>query len=91
MRNKEAKFKKMYKEIDISGNGEVDFKELAAFIISDKVVEELKEFSNEDFSAIEKELNEIDGKLTFEEFMEAMKKNETISKLILKIADSNTT
>ena len=89
MGNKEAKFKKMYKEIDISGNGEVDFKELAAFIISDKVVEELKEFSDEDFSAIEKELNEIDGKLTFEEFMEAMKKNKTISKLILKIADSN--
>ena len=89
MGNKEAKFKKMYEEIDISGNGEVDFKELAAFIISDKVVEELKEFSNEDFSAIEKEFNEIDGKLTFEEFMEAMKKNKTISKLILKIADSN--
>ena len=91
MGNKEAKFKKMYKEIDISGNGEVDFKELAAFIISDKAVEELKEFSNEDFSAIEKEFNEIDGKLTFEEFMEAMKKNKTISKLILKMADSNAT
>ena len=91
MGNKEAKFKKMYEEIDISGNGEVGFNELAAFIISDKVVEELKEFSDEDFLAIEKELNEIDGKLTFEEFMEAMKKNETISKLILKIADSNTT
>ena len=94
MGNKEAKFKKMYEEIDISGNGEVDFKELAAFIISDKVVEELKEFSDEDISAIEKEFNEmeeadVDGKLTFEEFMEAMKKNKTISKLILKIADSN--
>ena len=37
MGNKEAKFKKMYKEIDISGNGEVNFKELAAFIMSDKV------------------------------------------------------
>ena len=54
-------------------------------------MEELKEFSDEDFSAIEKEFNEIDGKLTFEEFMEAMKKNKTISKLILKIADSNET
>ena len=91
MGNKEAKFKKMYKEIDIFGNGEVDFKELAAFIISDKVVEELKEFSDEDFSAMEKEFNEIEGKLTFEEFMEAMKKNKTISKLILKMADSNAT
>ena len=68
----------------LSGNGEVDFKELAAFISSDKVVEELKEFSNEDFSAIEKEFNEIDGKLTLEEFMEAMKKNKTISKLIFE-------
>ena len=96
MGNKEAKFKKMYEEIDISGNGEVGFNELAAFIISDKVVEELKEFSDEDISAIEKEFNEMDeadddGKLTFEEFMEAMKKNKTISKLILKIADSNAT
>merc|ERR1711934_43779 len=94
MGNKEAKFKKMYEEIDISGNGEVSFNELAAFIISDKVVEELKEFSAEDISAIEKEFNEmdeadVDGKLTFEEFMEAMKKNKTISKLILKIADSD--
>ena len=79
----------MYEEIDISGNGEVGFNELAAFIISDKVVEELKEYSDIDISAIEKEFNEIDGKLTFEEFMEAMKKNKTISKLILKIADSN--
>ena len=33
MGNKEAKFKKMYKEIDISGNGEVGFNELAAFIM----------------------------------------------------------
>ena len=32
---------------------------------------------------------DVDGKLTFEEFMEAMKKNKTISKLILKIADSD--
>ena len=35
--------------------------------------------------------NDADGKLTFEEFMEAMKKNKTIRKLILKIADSNAT
>ena len=81
MGNKKAKFKKMYKEIDKSGNGEVGFNELAAFIISNKVVKELKEFSNEDISAIEKEFNEMDeadadGKLTFEEFMEAMKKNK---------------
>ena len=86
----------MYKEIDISGNGEVGFNELAAFIISDKVVQELKEFRDEDISAIEKEFNEMDeaymeGKLTFKEVMEAMKKNKTISKLILKIADSNPT
>ena len=96
MGSKEAKFKKMYKEIDISGNGEVGFNELAAFIISDKVVQELKEFRDEDISAIEKEFNEMDeaymeGKLTFKEVMEAMKKNKTISKLILKIADSNPT
>jgi Ca2+-binding EF-hand superfamily protein len=96
MGNKEAKFKKMYEEIDISGNREVGFNELAAFIISDKVVEVLKEFSDIDISAIEKEFNEMDeadadGKLTFEEFMEAMKKNKTISKLILKMADSNAT
>ena len=50
-------------------------------------MEELKEFSDEDFSAIEKEFNEIDGILTIEEFMETIKKNNTISKLILKIAE----
>ena len=33
--------------------------------------------------------NDADGKLTFEEFMEAMKKNKTMSKLILKVADQN--
>ena len=54
MGNKEAKFKKMYEEIDLTGDGEVCFNELAAFIISDKAVEELKEFSTEDISAIEK-------------------------------------
>ena len=59
-------------------------------------MEELKEFSDKDISAIEKEFDEmdeadVDGKLTLEEFMEAMKKNKTISKLILKMADSNAT
>ena len=54
MGNKEAKFKKMYKEIDISGNGEVGFNELADFIISDKVVEELKKFSDKDIQQLKK-------------------------------------
>ena len=42
MGNKEAKFKKLYEEIDISGDGQVCFNELAIFIISDKARKELQ-------------------------------------------------
>ena len=45
MGNKEAKFKKVFEEIDMNGDHKVSFFELAAFIISPKAVHELEEFT----------------------------------------------
>ena len=45
MGNKQAKFKKVFEEIDMNGDHKVSFFELAAFIISPKAVHELEEFT----------------------------------------------
>ena len=45
MGNREAKFKKVFEEIDMNGDHKVSFFELAAFIISPKAVHELEEFT----------------------------------------------
>ena len=58
MGNREAKFKKVFEEIDMNGDHKVSFFELAAFIISPKAVHELEEFTkalfiNNVFSIVE--------------------------------------
>ena len=45
MGNREAKFRKVFEEIDMNGDHKVSFFELAAFIISPKAVHELEEFT----------------------------------------------
>ena len=45
MGNREAKFKKVFEEIDMNGDHKVSFFELAAFIISPKAVHKLEEFT----------------------------------------------
>jgi len=94
MGNKEAKFKEMFEEIDTSGDGKVSFNELAVFIVSPKAVNQLKMLTWEEIAEVENEFNimdenDLDGKLTFEEFLQGMKENKTMKKLILKIAKSN--
>ena len=58
MGNREAKFRKVFEEIDMNGDHKVSFFELAAFIISPKAVHELEEFTkalfiNNVFSIVE--------------------------------------
>jgi len=94
MGNKETKFKEMFEEIDTSGDGQVSFNELATFIVSPKAVNQLKMLTFEEIAAVEHEFNVMDendddGKMTFEEFLQNMKENKTMKKLILKIAQSN--
>ena len=98
MGSKESKLKKAFEEIDTSGNGDgVSPQELADYIDpnkNDKVGEVLfKEFSREERKEFKRELMTLgindknkDGKLSFEEFKEAIKDNEKMKKFILKMA-----
>ena len=97
MGSKESKLKKAFEEIDTSGDKKVSVQELADYIDpneNEKVGEVLfKEFSREERKEFKRELMTLgindknsDGKLSFEEFKEAIKDNETMKKFILKMA-----
>lgn len=95
MGNKEAKFKEMFEEIDKSGDGRVSFNELAEFIVSPKAVNQLIMLTEEEIAEVENEFNimdnnDSDGKMTYDEFLQNMKENKTMQKLILKIAETET-
>jgi len=93
MGNKTAKFKKMFEEIDTGGDGTVSFHELGEFLATDRASAILAELTDEESEIVEEYINENDqgeneseAKLTFEQFLELMKENETMQKLILNIA-----
>ena len=97
MGHKESKFKKVFEDIDTSGDKKVSLQELVNYfdpnrneikgLFEGSTVEELAEFSQELMKISENDKNK-DGKLSFKEFMEAMKNNEIMGKFILKITEN---
>ena len=91
-----AKYKKMFEEIDTSGDGQVSFNELSEFMATPKAVSELKDLNDEELEIVESFINDGDpdnqnAKMSFEEFLQLMRDNETMSRLILKIASAKST
>merc|ERR1712008_521589 len=100
MGNKEGKFKKVFEEIDASGDGRVSLDELENFLDIDqnpRIMEvfladgkldyaEIKVIA-EGVAKIRENDKDGDGKLTFDEFVRAMKANEKMNKLFLKIVE----
>ena len=97
MGNKEGKFKKTFEEIDTSGDKKVTIQELVNYynpskdnikaLFEGSTTEELSEFSQELMKIGNCDKND-DGKLSYKEFMEAIKENETMRKFIEKISES---
>ena len=93
---KNAKFKKMFEEIDTSGDGQVSFNELSEFMATPKAVSELQDLTDEELQNVESFINDGNGddpnaKMSFEDFLQLMRDNETMSKLVLKIASAEST
>merc|ERR1711935_469057 len=100
MGNKEGKFKKVFEEIDASGDGRVSLDELENFLDIDQNPRIMEVFladgklDNAEIKVIAEGVAKIrendkdgDGKLTFDEFVRAMKANEKMNKLFLKIVE----
>ena len=97
MGHKNCKFKKAFEEIDTSGDGKVSLQELVNYfdpnreemkvLFEESTVDELAEFSQE-LMKIGKNDSNNDGKLSFKEFMEAIKENEIMRKFILKNSEA---
>ena len=84
----------MFEEIDTTGDGQVSFNELSEFMATPKALQELQDLTDEELENVESfindgDTNESEGKMTFDEFLQVMKENRTMSRLVLKIAASN--
>ena len=96
MGNKEAKIKKVFEEIDTSGDEKISVTELVNYLEpkkNEKVGEVISKLTKEERGELSSELMTLgkcdknnDGKLSFEEFMAAIKEKETMKKFILKMA-----
>ena len=91
---KNAKYKKMFEEIDTSGDGQVSFNELSEFMATPKAVSELQDLTDEELEIVESFINDgkrddPNAKMSFEDFLQLMRDNETMSTLVLKIASAN--
>ena len=90
-----AKYKKMFEEIDTSGDGQVSFNELSEFMATPKAVSELQDLTDEELENVESFINDGDddpnAKMSFEEFLQVMRDNQTMSRLVLKIASAKAT
>ena len=90
-----AKYKKMFEEIDTSGDGQVSFNELSEFMATPKAVSELQDLNDEELENVESFINDGDddpnAKMSFEEFLQVMRDNQTMSRLVLKIASARPT
>merc|ERR1712086_1115090 len=100
MGNKEGKFKQVFEEIDASGDGRVSLDELENFLdidqnprimevfLADGKLDDAKiKVIAEGVAKIRENDKDGDGKLTFDEFLRAMKANEKMNKLFLKIVE----
>ena len=94
MGSKESKLKEAFEEIDTSGDKKVSVQELMDFIKrnDEKAIEIFKDFSKKEQDEFIKELESLglsdknlDGKLSFEEFKEAIKNSDKFEVFILKI------
>ena len=87
-----AKYKKMFEEIDTSGDGQVSFNELSDFMATPRAVSELQDLTDEELENVESFINDGDddpnAKMSFEEFLQVMRDNQTMSRLVLKIANA---
>ena len=93
---KNAKYKKMFEEIDTSCDGLVSFNELSEFMATPKAVSELQDLNDEELEIVESFINDGDpdnqnAKMSFEEFLQVMRDNQTMSRLVLKIANAKST
>ena len=90
-----AKYKKMFEEIDTSGDGQVSFNELSEFMATPRAVSELQDLTDEELENVESFINDGDddpnAKMSFEEFLQVMRDNQTMSRLVLKIASARPT
>ena len=90
-----AKYKKMFEEIDTSGDGQVSFNELSDFMATPRAVSELQDLTDEELENVESFINDGDedpnAKMSFEEFLQVMRDNQTMSRLVLKIASARPT
>ena len=92
MESKLSKFKKIFEEININGDGKISFHELSEFMATEKAHNELHQLTDKELETIETfindgETNDLNATMTFEEFLQVLKENETMNKLVLKIAD----
>ena len=86
----------MFEEIDTSGDGQVSFNELSEFMATPKAVSELQDLNDEELEIVESFINDGDpdnqnAKMSFEEFLQVMRDNQTMSRLVLKIASARPT
>ena len=97
MGSKESKLKKAFEEIDTSGDKKVSVQELADFIDTNKNEKAgeilFKDFSKKEREEFKRELMSLglndknnDGKLSFEEFKEAIKDNDKFKEFVLKMS-----
>ena len=91
-----AKFKRIFEEIDTSCDGQVSFNELSEFMATPKAVSELQDLTDEELQNVESFINDgnrddPNAKMSFEDFLQLMRDNETMSKLVLKIASAEST
>ena len=95
MGSKESKLKEAFEEIDTSGDKKVSVQELMDFIKrnDEKAIEIFKDFSKKEQDEFIQELKSLglndknmDGKLSFEEFKEAIKDNDKFKEFVLKMS-----
>ena len=89
-----AKFKRIFEEIDTSWDGQVSFRELSEFMALPKARSVLQDLTDEELENVQSFINygnhdDPNAKMSFEDFLQLMRDNETMSTLVLKIASAN--
>ena len=84
-----AKFKRIFEEIDTSCDGQVSFLELSEFMALPKACSVLQDLTDEELENVQSFINDgnhedPDAKMSFEDFLQLMRDNETMSNLNLR-------
>jgi len=96
MGNNEAKFQKVFEQIDTSGDKQISGEELFKYMFSNKKVQDVmsKQMTKKEQEDLKTELMNVgkndknnDGKLSLEEFNGAIKANANIQKFVDKMGD----